>query len=220
MFFRTVFKKLAFAIFLILLIVTLIVTPIVIVYELLPAAQNTEIGKEKRLSSYFQNQTFSQSLDPCKSSRTLTFDDIGPNPFWIGSSGYGGMLPGYGGFIWSWANYVNVSDHIAFATALVSGGYDAYIDNTTPSNKLKITTNNSALFYFCSMVVASVITVQTPFTVWGMYLNTIAYTMNVTINSTTSSTLDFSKWKIAIDTIEMFAYGNIFAFDNLVVSGP
>jgi hypothetical protein len=48
----------------------------------------------------------------------------------------------------------------------------------------------------------------------------VIYTINVTINSTTSSTLDFSIWKIAVDTIEMFAYGNIFAFDNLVVSGP
>lgn len=70
------------------------------------------------------------------------------------------------------------------------------------------------------MVVASVTIAQTSFTVWGIYANTVIYTINVTINSTTSSTLDFSIWKIAVDTIEMFAYGNIFAFDNLVVSGP
>jgi hypothetical protein len=150
----------------------------------------------------------------------LTFNDIGTNPYWIGSSGYGGMLPGYGGFTWLWANYVNVSNHIAFSTALVSGGYVAYIDNMTPSNKLTISTNDSALFYICSMVVASVTIAQTPFTVWGIYSNTVIYTINVTINSTTSSTLDFSIWKIAVDTIEIFAYGNIFAFDNLVVSGP
>jgi hypothetical protein len=70
------------------------------------------------------------------------------------------------------------------------------------------------------MVLASVITPQTPFTVWGIYSNTTAYTMNVTINSTIPSILNFSNWKIAVDTIEIFAYGNIFAFDNLVMSEP
>ena len=130
------------------------------------------------------------------------------------------MLPSYGGFVWSWANYINVSANTVYGTSLVSGGYVAYIDNTTPSNRLTITTNNSALFYICSMVVASVSPMQTPFTVWGLYSNTTVYTLNVTINSTISTTLDFSIWKIGIDTVEMYAYGNIFAFDNLVVSGP
>lgn len=173
-----------------------------------------------RKDHYTSHKILSLSLDPCKSSRTLTFDDIGTNPFWYEASGYGNMLPGYGGFIWTWTNYINVSCDTAFGTSLVSGDYVAYINNTTPSNKINISTNNSALFYICSMVVASVGIVQTPFTVWGTYSNTTAYVMNVTINSTTSSTLDFSKWKIGVDTIEMFAYGNIFAFDNLVVSGP
>ena len=159
-------------------------------------------------------------LDPCQSSRTLTFDDIGTNSLWIGASGYGAVSSGYGGFTWSWTNYVNVSANSAFATALTSGGYVAYIDNTTPSNKIQISTNNSARFYICSMVVASVTVAQTPFTVWGLYSSTVVYTMNSTINSISPSTLDFSQWKIAVDTIEMFAYGNVFAFDNLVMSGP
>jgi hypothetical protein len=132
---------------------------------------------------------------------------------WVGALGYGG-------FTWLWANYLNVSRNTAFGTALVSGSYVAYIDNTIPSDKLTISTNDNVLFYICSMVLASVITPQTPFTVWGIYSNTTAYTMNVTINSTIPSILNFSNWKIAVDTIEMFPYGNIFAFDNLVMSGP
>ena len=134
----------------------------------------------------FKKTFCSPYLDPCKSSRTITFDDIATNPFWLGASGYGGILPGYGGFTWLWANYLNVSAHTIFGTALVSGGYVAYIDNSAPSNILTISTNNSARFYICSVVVASVITVQTPFTVWGILSNNTVYTVNVTINSTTS----------------------------------
>ncbi len=114
----------------------------------------------------------------------------------------------------------NVSRNNTFGIALVSGSYVAYIDNIIPSNKLTINTNDNAVFYIRSMVVGSFITPQTPFTVWGIYSNTTVYIMNVTINSTTPSTLNFSNWKIDVDTIEIFAYGNIFAFDNLVMSGP
>lgn len=150
----------------------------------------------------------------------MTFDDIGTNPFWIGASGYGAIIPGYGGFNWFKANYLNVSRHSAFGTPLTSGGYVAYNDNLNVSNILTISANNSARFYMCSVVVAAAQIVQTPLTLSGVLSNTIVYTVNITINSTIPSTLNFTNQPTAVDTIQMFAYGNIFSFDNLVVSGP
>lgn len=150
----------------------------------------------------------------------MTFDNIGTNPFWIGGSGYGAIPAGYGGFIWQKANYLNVSTHSAFGTPLVSGGYAAYIDTINTSNILTIRTNDSAQFYFCSMIAAAVHVASTPVILLGILSNTMVYTLNITIHSTTPSSLDFSIRPMAIDTIQMFAYGNIFSFDNLVVSGP
>ncbi len=80
--FRIVFKNVALTAFLTLLIVTLIAVPIIIAYQLSPLIQNTEIGKNRTLLHNFKIILFfSSSLDPCKSSRTLTFDDIGTNSF-------------------------------------------------------------------------------------------------------------------------------------------
>lgn len=163
---------------------------------------------------------YSQYLDPCASSHTLTFDDIGTNPYWLGGSGYGAVLAGYGGFTWFNANYLNVSRHSAFGTPLVSGGYVAYIDNLNVSNVLTISTNTSAHFYICSLVMAAATIAQTPLTISGFLSNTMVFTTNVTVNSTTPSILNFTNQPTAVDTIQMFAYGNIFSFDNLVVNGP
>ena len=150
----------------------------------------------------------------------MTFDDIGTNPFWIGASGYGAIPAGYGGFIWQKANYLNVSVHSVFGTPLVSGGYVAYIDTVNTSNILSIRTNDSAQFYLCSFVTAAAQVGPTSFILSGILSNTIVYTLNISINSTTPSALDFTNRQIAIDKIQMFAYGRIFSFDNLVVSGP
>jgi len=49
---------------------------------------------------------------------------------------------------WLWANYLNVSRNTAFGAALVSGSYVAYFDNTIPSNKLTISTNDNVFFLY------------------------------------------------------------------------
>lgn len=153
-------------------------------------------------------------------SRTITFDDIGSNAIWFGGIGYGGVPPGYAGFVWTFTNYINVTQNTLFGASLKSGTFVAYNDNTNASNKLKVTTNNSALFYIRSMTVASVIPAQTPFIIWGIRSGTIIHSMSITITAASASELQFSTWEEAVDTIEMFAYNNTFSFDDLVMSGP
>ena len=70
------------------------------------------------------------------------------------------------------------------------------------------------------MTVASVISAQTAFIIWGFRSNSVIYMTNITITTTTASFLQFSTWTEPVDTIQMFAYGNIFSFDDLVVRGP